>query len=111
MIYLFILGIAALGTAFYLLIMYGSIPGAVSERFGELEVPDQLDRWVTEEGTEAAMAAQAEGLRREVRVLLAPKRGLFGSDKLVHQSRYRDLETNEIARVDPDRVVPRRRRK
>ncbi len=112
MIYIFVLTIAAIGTAFYLLVMYSSIPGAVEERFGELEaLPDNLDKWLQEEGTEAADAAASEGLTREVRVLFVPKKGLFGQDKFVRQARYRDIKTNKILRVDPEEVVPRKRRR
>ena len=111
MIYLFILGIAALGTALYLLIMYSSIPGAVDERFGKLEaMPENLDRWIVEDCDETRQAASS-GLKRETRTLYSPAKGLFGRDKFVRQVRYRDLHTNEILRVDPEEQVLRKRHK
>jgi hypothetical protein len=111
MIYLFILGVAALGTALYLLIMYSSIPGAVDERLGALEaLPDHLDEWIADQGSPEGQRAAAEGLVRESRVIHIPAQGIFGRERFATQVRYRSVETQRVVRVEPETRVARKRR-
>lgn len=112
MIYVFVLAIAAMGTALYLLIMYSSIPGAVDERLGTLEpLPENLDRWLEDDGSVQGRAARERGLRREVRTLLVPARGIFGRQSLLQQARLRNVVSGEIVEVEPEVSTPRRRRR
>jgi hypothetical protein len=101
--YVFLIVIAALAVGVYLLVVFKNVPGAVEERFGALEpLPDDLGTWKEDAGSEASRAAQAEGLKREVRTFL-------DQGKLLRQARYRDAATGEIVRADEDQVVRRRR--
>jgi hypothetical protein len=105
--YVFLLVAAALGTAIYLLFIFQSVPGAAEERLGILEpLPDDLGKWRADVSSEEALRATQAGLSREVR-------HFFEEDKqrLLFQARYRDAQTGEIVRSDPDRVVKRRRRR
>ena len=107
MFYVFLLVAAAIGTAIYLLFIFQSVPGAAEERLGTLEpLPEDLGKWRADESSEEALSATKEGLTREVR-------HFFEEDKqrLVFQARYRDAQTSEIVRSEPDRVVKRRRRR
>jgi hypothetical protein len=106
--YLFLLGVAAAGGIIYLFVA-GLFPGLKEERFGVLEpLPPNLGQWQTDVETDAGRAAQAEGKRREVR-LLFEEGGLLGAGKLTRQSRLRDATTNEILTVLPDEIVKRKR--
>jgi hypothetical protein len=79
------------------------IPGAADERLGALEkLPDNLGSWV------ADAELSSDGLVRESRHL-EPERGLFGRPKLLLQVRYRDPNTREILRIEPEVVVIRKR--
>lgn len=110
MIFVLLIVAAAVGTGLYLLVMYSSIPGAVDERLGTLEpLPDNLGRWVVEDEPDETEAA--EGLVREVRILHHPPKGLLGRERLVKQVRYRNAQTGEIERVEPELVLPRKRTK
>lgn len=105
---LLFVGIAAV--AVYLLVVFREVPGAVTERWGELEgLPGDLGEWSTDEDSEAAIEANQRGLVREVRTWLEPGAGWFGRDRLVLQVRYKNPETGEIDGVEPDRVLARRR--
>lgn len=100
--YVFLLVVAVLAIVAYLLLVYRSVPGAVEERLGVLEpLPDDLGVWKADVSP-AAEAARAEGLCREVRTFL-------DQDRLIEQTRYRNLESGEIVRVDKDRVLKRKR--
>lgn len=108
MFYLFLLGVAALGSIVYLFAA-GMFPGLKEERFGVLEpLPPNLGKWQDDTETDAGRAASAAGHRREVR-LLFEEGGLLGAGKLLRQARLRDAQTNKIVRVLPDEVVKRRR--
>lgn len=110
MLYLLLLFFGITAVAVYLLVIFREVPGAVTERWGEIEgLPEDLGRWATDEDSEAAIEARERGLTREVRTWREPGAGFFGKDRLVLQVRYRDATTGEIESVEPDRVLPRRR--
>lgn len=103
-----VIGIAAV--AVYLLVIFREVPGAITERWGELEgFPQNLGEWVVDERSEAGRAAMARGQRREERTWRDPGSGWFGRDRLVLQVRYRDVQTGQIDRVEPDVQLSRRR--
>ncbi len=102
--------VAVLAVALYLLVIFRAVPGAVEERLGELEeLPQGLGKWHPDETSPEGQAANESGERREVRYWYDEAAGLFGRGKIVKQVRYRDAETNEIVRVDPDARVTRKR--
>jgi hypothetical protein len=106
--YLFLLGVAAVGSLVYLFAA-GLFPGLKEERFGVLEpLPEKLGQWQADFESEAGRAAAAAGQKREVRMLFE-EGGLFSSGRLLRQARLRDAGTNEILRVLPDEVIKRRR--
>ena len=93
----------------YLFLVFREVPGAVEERLGQYEdLPKDLGEWVRDSTSEAGKQAASEGLLREVRELLVDG-GTFKGQRLVKQSRYRDLETNKIERVEPDDELKRKR--
>jgi len=102
------IGLAAV--AVYLLLIFREVPGAVAERFGDLEgLPQNLGEWVIDESSPEAQSAAARGLTRERRTWRDAGKGWFGSDRLVLQVRYRDRETGAIHSAEPDRELRRRR--
>ncbi len=108
MFYLFLLGVAAVGSLVYLFAA-GLFPGLKEERFGVLEpLPPNLGQWQEDTESEAGRSAAAAGQRREVR-LLFEEGGLFGAGKLLRQARLRDAQTGKITQILPDEVVKRRR--
>ena len=110
MLYLMLLFIGIASVAVYLLVVFREVPGAVSERWGELEgLPADIGQWVVDDQSEAANAARERHLVREVRSWREPGTGWFGRDRLLLQVRYRDPETGEIEGTEPDRVLQRRR--
>jgi hypothetical protein len=110
LLYLTLLFIGIAAVAVYLLVVFREVPGAVTERWGELEgLPEDLGQWMTDEDSEAANEASQRGLVREVRTWREPNAGLFGQDRLVLQVRYKHVDTGEIESVEPDRVLKRRR--
>jgi hypothetical protein len=105
MFYAFLLfvGVAAVGV--YLLFMFNMVPGMTEERIGVLEpLPPDTGTWKPDTDSQEGRSAAAEGLVREVRHYFYEDRG-----RLVRQARYRNRETNEIVRADPDQTVKRRR--
>ena len=55
MLYLILLFIGIVAIAVYLLVVFREVPGAVAERWGELEgLPADLGEWATDEESEAA---------------------------------------------------------
>jgi hypothetical protein len=110
-LYLMLLFIGIAAIAVYLLVVFREVPGAMAERWGELEgLPTNLGEWTTDEDSEAAIDAQQRGLRREVRTWREPGVGPFGSDRLVLQVRYKNA-AGEVESVEPDRKIRRRRRR
>ncbi len=109
MFYLFLLAIAAAGVGIYLLLVMLSVPGFTEQRFGVLEpLPPNLGEWQPREHSVEGEAAARRGERCEQRFLFE-QGGLFGKGRLVQQIRYRDVTTNAIVSVEPERVVKRRR--
>jgi len=105
--YVFLVVVAALGIAFYLLFLLNLVPGMKEERLGVLEpLPDDLGKWVEDDSSEAGRAARAQGLVRETRHYHY-EAGSGG--KLVVQGRVRNPTTDEIVRVEQERVIKRRR--
>lgn len=110
MFYVFLLSVAAAAAFVYLVFFVSQVPGAKEERLGTLEpLPTDLGKWKRDDVSPSGRAALELGEYREVRVLHEPANGLFASDKLVSQARYRNAETNQITRVEPE-VRTRRRR-
>jgi hypothetical protein len=110
MLYLMLLFVGIASVAVYLLVVFREVPGAVTERWGELEgLPSDLGEWAVDEESEAANEAHARGLTREVRTWREPGAGWFGRDRLLLQVRYRSSESGEIESTEPDRVLKRRR--
>lgn len=96
-LYLFVLGVGAVGAVAYMLLFLSHVPGAKDERFGKLEeLPADMDTWVG--------AEQPDGLIREQRHLMEE-----GSGRLIQQVRFRDPKTQEIVSVLPEKFVKRRR--
>lgn len=107
MFYVFLVLVAGLGIAFYLLFLLNLVPGMKEERLGVLEpLPDDLGKWVVDESSEEGRAARAQGLVRETRHYHY-EAGSGG--KLVLQGRLRHPDTDEIVRVEQERVIKRRR--
>jgi hypothetical protein len=101
----FLVVIAIIGSLLYLLLIHREVPGAVEQRFGTLEpLPPNVGVWAVDLESEEGRAAQQQGLKREVRHFFDVKNG-----KLTRQTRYRNVATNAVTRVDPDVPVPRRR--
>ena len=110
MLYLMLLFIGIAAVAVYLLVVFREVPGAVTERWGDLEgLPGDLGQWVVDLDSEAANDARERGLVREVRTWREPGTGWFGRDRLMLQTRYRNADTGEIESAEPDRVIQRRR--
>ena len=110
MFYLFLLVVGVLAIGVYVLFIFSQVPGAAEERLGVLEpLPSDLGKWLSDDNSPEGAEAAKQGLRREVRTRYEEGFGLFSSGKFVRQVRYRHIQTNEIARVEPDQVVKRRR--
>lgn len=110
MLYLMLLFIGIAAVAVYLLVVFREVPGAVTERWGDLEgLPADLGQWVVDDESEAANEARERGLVREVRTWREAGTGWLGRDRLLLQVRYRNAETGEIDSAEPDRMLPRRR--
>ena len=105
--FLSFLALALLLCAIYAVIVLLEVPGLAEERLGRLEPLPPLNEWIADEASAQAESARAEGLVREERVF-RDAAGLSGR-RLVHQVRYRDPRTDEIARGEPDRRYRRRR--
>jgi hypothetical protein len=101
----FLIAIAIIGGLFYILVVYREVPGAIEMRLGVLEaLPEDIGKWKVDTESEEGKAAAARGLKRESRLFHDVQ-----ANKLLKQVRYRNQATNEIARVDPDEVVKRKR--
>jgi hypothetical protein len=107
-ILLLIIGIVAVGI--YLSFILTQVPGVAEQRLGVLEpLPADVGKWKADEDSEEGRVALTQGLRREVRVLHQPKRGLFGGELLVRQVRYRNVASSAIERVEPEQRIRRKR--
>ena len=110
MFFLFLLIVAALGIAVYLVFIFKLVPGAAEERLGVLEpLPADIGQWHTDEASELGKAALERNRRREERLFFEEGKGLMAQGRLVRQVRYRNLTTNAIEEVEPDEPVKRKR--
>lgn len=101
----FIVVIAVLGIGIYLLFILPAVPGAVEERLGVLEpLPSDLGTWKNDDGSPDGQAAHERGEIRQVRTLYDENK-----DRFIVQVRYRNRETDEIVRVEPEQIVKRKR--
>jgi hypothetical protein len=108
--YVFLLIVAVLGVAVYLVFIFKLVPGAAEERLGVLEpLPEDIGKWHTDETSESAKAALARNQKREERLFFEEGKGVFAQGRLLRQVRYRNLVSNEIESVDPDQPVKRKR--
>jgi len=103
--YFFLVVVGILGIGVYVLFMFNLVPGLKEERIGVLEeLPSDLGKWKADESGDASQQAAVEGLVRETRHYFYESTG-----KLVFQVRYKQRDTGEIVRVDPEEAVKRRR--
>ena len=103
--YVFLVVIGLIAVALYWVLFTKEVPGFREQRFGKLEdLPSDLGKWHDDEKSEEAERAKGEGLRRQERYLFDAEK-----NRLIYQVRYRDRESNEIVRIEPDVVVKRRR--
>jgi hypothetical protein len=108
--YVFLLIVAVLGVAVYLVFIFKLVPGAAEERLGVLEpLPDDIGKWRLDENSEPGKAALARNQKREERLFFEEGKGVFAQGRLVRQVRYRNLSSNEIESVEPDQPVKRKR--
>lgn len=97
--------IAIGGIALYIFVILREVPGAAEERIGAFEdLPANVNQWEADETSPEGKAALAQGQRREVRLYFAEQGG-----KLLRQVRYRNIQTDEIERAEPDEAVKRKR--
>jgi hypothetical protein len=110
MFYLFLLIVAALGIAVYLVFIFKLVPGAAEERLGVLEpLPDDIGKWRVDEDSALGKAALERNRKREERLYFEEGKGLFAQGRLVRQVRYRNLSNNAIEEIEPDEPVKRKR--
>lgn len=110
MFYLFLLVVAALGVAVYLLFIFKLVPGALEERVGVLEpLPEDVGKWRIDEHSADGRAARDRGEKREERLFFEESQGLLAQGRLVRQVRYRNAASNSIERVEADEPVKRKR--
>ena len=110
MFFLFLLIVAALGIAVYLVFIFKLVPGAAEERLGVLEpLPEDIGQWQTDEDSELGKAALERNRKREQRLFFEEGKGLMAQGRLVRQVRYRNLSSNAIEEVEPDELVKRKR--
>jgi hypothetical protein len=103
--YVFLLICGALGIGIYLLFILNLVPGAKEERLGVLEaLPPEVGSWKEDADSDAGKRAASEGLVRQERYFFYETR-----NRLVLQVRYRNRETGEIVRTEPETAVKRRR--
>lgn len=110
MIYVIVFAIALVGGAIYIAITLMEVPGMAEERLGRFEpLPANLNKWEIDRESEAGQAALKRGLQRETRLWQDPSGGFVGRERLIRQTRFRNVQTDEIDAVEPD-VRYRRRR-
>ncbi len=105
MFYLFLVLVGIAGIGVYVLFIFNLVPGVQDERLGVLEpLPPNVGQWAAETESAEARAAARDGLVREVRHFFYEN-----NKKLVLQVRYKQKDTGEIVRVEPERTVKRKR--
>jgi hypothetical protein len=103
--YVFLLIVGILCLAAYVLFIFNTVPGAKEERLGIVEpLPADTGAWRADLESEAGKQARAEGLVREERHYFYEN-----AQRLVLQVRYRNPETREVVRVEPEVAVKRKR--
>jgi hypothetical protein len=108
--FVFLVIVAALGIAVYLVFIFKLVPGAAEERLGVLEpLPDDIGKWQVDEDSELGKAAREHNRKREQRLFFEEGKGLMAQGRLIRQVRYRNLSNNAIEEVEPDQPVKRRR--
>jgi hypothetical protein len=108
--YAFLIILALVGVAVYLIFIFKLVPGAAEERLGVLEpLPDDLGVWQVDEVSALGKAAFSRHRKREQRLYFEEGKGLFAQGRLVRQVRYRNLSTNAIEEIEPDQPVKRKR--
>jgi hypothetical protein len=102
-VFLVLVGIAGIGV--YVLFIFNLVPGVQDERLGVLEpLPPDVGRWRADTESEEGRKAAGQGLVRETRHYFYEH-----GKKLVLQVRYKQQDTSEIVRVEPERPVKRKR--
>ncbi|HTQ02244.1 MAG TPA: hypothetical protein VMI54_00255 [Polyangiaceae bacterium] len=102
-VFLVLVGIAGIGV--YVLFIFNLVPGVQDERLGVLEpLPPDVGRWSADTESAAGQAAARDRQVREVRHFFYESSG-----KLVLQVRYKQKDTGEIVRVEPEQAVKRKR--
>ena len=110
MFYVFLVIVAILGVAVYLLFIFKLVPGAAEERLGVLEpLPVDIGQWQVDEASELGKAARERNRKREERLFFEEGKGLMAQGRLVRQVRYRNLLSNAIEEIEPDQPVKRKR--
>lgn len=110
MFFLFLMIVAALGIAVYLVFIFKLVPGAAEERLGVLEpLPQDIGQWRVDEESALGKAALERNRKREERLYFEEGKGLMAQGRLVRQVRYRNLSNNSIEEIEPDQPVKRRR--
>ena len=105
MFYFFLVLVGIAGVGIYVLFIFNLVPGAQEERLGVLEpLPADVGRWHADDTSEAGRQAGRDGLVREERHYFYEATG-----KLVLQVRYKQSDTGDIVRVEPERAVKRNR--
>jgi hypothetical protein len=105
MFYVFLVLVGAAGLGVYVLFIFNLVPGAQDERLGVLEpLPPDVGKWSADTESEAGRHAAKDGLVREVRHYYYENGG-----KLVLQVRYKQKDTGNIVRVEPEQAVKRKR--
>jgi hypothetical protein len=108
--YVFLVIVALVGIAVYLVFIFKLVPGAAEERLGVLEpLPDDIGQWHGDEESTQGKASIGRNRKREVRLYFEEGKGLFSQGRLVRQVRYRNLASNVIEEVEPDQPVKRKR--
>ena len=103
-----LLFVALLIATLYFFVFANEVPEVARERLGEpAQEPDDLGQWKQDQDSPAALAAAAEGLVREERVVRSTAGG-WGSGRLVLQVRFRSLANGAIVRVEAERPLRRR---
>jgi len=101
--YLFLVLVGIAGIGIYVLFIFNLVPGVQQERMGVLEpLPEDVGKWKPDES--GAAGSSPDGIVRETRHYFYEASG-----KLVLQVRYKNRESGEIVRVEPDEPVKRRR--
>jgi hypothetical protein len=82
----------------YVTLMLHLVPGAAAERLGVLEeLPPEIGIWKVDDSAPDCQALVAQGIYREVRMFHQLRVGWSGGERLVRQTRYRDIALVELS--------------